>query len=80
MIGLGLQFKSKLAKIALFWGVIAALGAIGVGLVPMNYLTYHLDAANTFFSEVFSQSPCLASQLFEKNSSNSIGRFLSLEF
>ncbi len=49
MIGLGLQFKSKLAKIALFWGVIAALGAIGVGLVPMNYLTYHLDAANTFF-------------------------------
>ena len=49
MFGLGQQFRGALARLAQLAGIVSAVGALFVGLYPVNQLHAHMRAANTFF-------------------------------
>lgn len=49
LIGLGMAFRSLLAWLGVAAGVIAVLGVGAVGVFPLNNLTAHTTAANTYF-------------------------------
>ena len=51
MLGIGKYLGTKFGRSASIVGIIASIGAIGVGISPENFLLTHIIVADTFFFE-----------------------------
>ena len=52
MLGIGKYLGTKFGRSASIVGIIASIGAIGVGISPENFLLTHIIVADTFFWRV----------------------------